>query len=78
MVGETLHDSLDLMLNGNDSVREASPTGIAIHCCLVLCNNLNDAVIYLSFFSFKSCKICFIHHFVGSGPHVVTFSPNGR
>jgi len=36
-----------------------------INCYLPLCNNFNDALTQLLFFSFKSCEhCCFIHQFV--------------
>ena len=64
MAGEALDDSLGLaatklVLLKNDSIREASTTSISlIELCtkLLLCNNFNDSIKYLPFFSFKCCE----------------------
>jgi len=61
---DTLDNSLHLLpltlvSIRNDSVREAPTTAIPlikIYNKLLLCSNFNDALTYLSFFSFKSCE----------------------
>ena len=47
----------------NDSVREASTTGIALICnkfLLLLCNNFDDTLTSLTYFPFCILSICFL------------------
>jgi len=89
MAGETLYDSLRLAttntgIDKRTIVLEASTTGIPlIEICseLLLCNNFNDALTCLSFFSLNLLNLLFYASFYWKWPascHVYVKWPVGQ